>query len=85
MSYDITENKSDLHLLEDVEANRIVDEGEFFMENTFALMDCTPARCINEEDFEIEVLEIVQKGVTVVVSMYDVEAMARHFGIISGE
>tara|TARA_Y100001956_G_scaffold4944_2_gene4472 strand:- start:549 stop:800 length:252 start_codon:yes stop_codon:yes gene_type:complete len=82
MSYDITEKREDLHLLDSVETNTILDAAEFYMESTYAMMDCTPARCINEEDFEFEVLEIEQKEKIITVSKYDVEAMAKHFGLI---
>ena len=82
MSYDITENKRDLHLLSGVETNTVLDAAEFFMESTYSMMSRTPARCISEDDFEIEILELEQNGKCVRVSKHDVEAMAKHFCII---
>ena len=64
--YDIVDNKQDLHLLDDAEPN-LISHG------------------VKREEYihpDIEVVELSQKGIMVRVSKLDVEALAKHFGII---
>jgi hypothetical protein len=82
MSYDITENKRDLDLLDNVEPNIGVRGGDYFMECTMSMRDDYPARSFSIEDFEFSKLELYQGVNYVEVSKEDVIALAKHFGII---
>lgn len=82
MNYDISENKSDLHLLDNVEPNIKIDNADLFMELSYAMMDCYGAKTISEDDFEYEILELHKGDIFINVSKYDVEAIAKHFGLI---
>ena len=69
----------DLHLLDSVEPNLGFDGGEYFMDESIALADWSPARCVNPEDYEIDVLELYQDDKIVTISKQDAEMIAKYF------
>ena len=79
--YDITENKRDLHFLTNVETNSRIEGGEMHMDTMCDIRNGV-TRCINEEDYTYDVLELHQDKQMVEVSKNDVMAMAKHFGIV---
>ena len=81
--YDIADHKSDLDLLEDAQPNLGFRGGEWFMEESFMMMDCVGKRCVNPEDFEFEKIELHQGDQMVEVSKHDVIALAKHFDLLT--
>lgn len=81
-NYDITDHASDLHLLEDAQPNISFDSGEYFMDESIAMADWSGSRCVNPEDYEFEIIELYQGDQLVKVSKFDVESLAKHFGLI---
>lgn len=82
MAYDITENKNDLHFIQNVEANSIIDHLDMECAHPELFTPNGPKRSINSDRFVIEVLELYQDKNVVTVSQNDVLALAMHFGII---
>jgi len=81
-NYDIAENQRDLDFLDSVETNTVLDGGDLFMDDMLCLSDWAPKRSIKVEDYEIEVLELYKGDKMLAVSKHDVEAMAKHFGLL---
>lgn len=82
--YDIAENQGDLYCLASAEPNLRVDYAA--IETAHPEIFCGengPKRSINNEDYEIEVLEITGIfGGEVTIAKQDVMAMAKHYGLI---
>lgn len=84
MPYDITENQDDLYFLKSVEPNLRTDGAAIEASNPQLFCgDNGPKRTINENDYEIEVLELHgMDGGETTISKHDVVAMAKHYGLI---
>ena len=53
------------------------------MASTYNMMDSCGKRSFSEQDFEFDKLELYKGDQIVEVSKFDVEVLARHFGLIA--